>query len=549
MSAIVPLNSKHWSPDRNSFTSLPSLANLMTEQVEEGSEVGVETKKNPSPVPRSPRISKPGSETSQQVRLFRGKSIYAEQLISPALKRSNSQIAASLEAEKMKQIALSRRMRRQSSDVVALKDAPNLANMMTEGDELSSSSSSSSESESGNETGTTTTAASSVVRGGTIRSSSTVISRAVSIPESRRSVRQPPSRSLSSSDSRTQSTIREPGTKSRSPSLLLSAAAASPKPPDQKLTPTGRTRTRTVREKRISSPRLQPLRQEASGEDPNQTQLDSLPSHEVLLSGKFLDESVSEVMSTLVDSSESQLLVPQQQHEMHQQQEEGSVEHVGTPVISQLSYPSLLPAESIDSTTKTPSATLEKGGGGNLGFLFPPQEEDEEREKEKKWLLHKPNKRQEVRARVKEQQRQWALESERVLESLVSRMDPEIGLHVRRRLRGKRRRGRHRERGTRKNHEVIAKESESLTSSSSEKYSKSLSGVDSSDTGSESESDEDSRFPLPPPSLLGPQPLLPPSTVIPQTPQVRQIARRMDHHNCRRLRRMPSCGLQMWRGR
>ena len=171
-----------------------------------------------------------------------------------------------------------------------------------------------------------------------------------------------------------------------------------------------------------------------------------------------------------------------------------------------------------------------------MSFLSPAQIENEEQDK--KWLMHKSNKRQEVRVRVKEQQRQWALESERVLESLVSRIDPEIGLHVRRGFRGKQRRVK------RRSPEITSKESLASPSSLSSDMDSNGRSADNSDSDSQLGIKEDREKTRSTPHFPSTSnPLL----VISRTPQV--IDACDSFGNCRLLRKRPSRGPRRWRGR
>jgi hypothetical protein len=386
--------------------------------------------RNGSPSPTSltpiPKPLKPGSATKP--RLFRGKSLYDEQVMFPTLKRSKSQIVANLEAEKTHQLAIQKDEKvRNFQESIQLKDVPNLANILTEGDEWSSSSSSNSESDE-----TESTRATSIP--GTPKKGR---GKSVSI-ETTKSVKTPPSgrsRSISRADSLGTSSIETGSAKRKSkfrralttqPSTPLESVTESPlqpfstepKPPGNQI-PTNKGPKKRIsvatKNNKPSSPESLSSFQFAS-----HSNLNSFSSHEILTTGKILDESMSEVMSTTLDSNNTSL--------SHVE----SIDHIGASLVSQLTEPSLFQTDSMELKAPEPNVR-EKKKDGILSFLFPEEVKDRFVSK----LYQKPTQRQEIRARVQEQNRQWIIESERMLESLVSRMNPEIGVHVRRGLRGK----------------------------------------------------------------------------------------------------------------
>jgi hypothetical protein len=413
----------------------------------------LEKTRSPSPTNITPKPIKPGTLATKP-RQFRGKSIYDEQFVSPTLKRTKSQIVANLEAEKAQQLALLKeeKIRKYQEASIQLKDTPNLANILTEGDELSSSSSESDTSENNTDTDTASTRTGAKDRGKSFSNRIDSINKPVKFLPSKKSISRADSLESSSSGagkSKRLSKFRralasEPGTPlesvTESSSIQPFPNELEPQSLGGKVPHTPGTKKRvsvTAKPKKTkpSSPIVQSSQltnnstelRDSGAEAAPSSHLNSFSSHEVLTSGKILDESMSEVNSTLLDSDSNIISLSHDE----------SIEHVGTPLVSQLTDPSFLQTDSTDLSVRAPALVTKQQEDRGLSFLFPVAAKE-------RFVYNahqKPTKRQEIRARVQEQNRQWALESQRMLEKLVSRMSPEIGVHVRRGLRGKRRRG------------------------------------------------------------------------------------------------------------
>lgn len=419
-------NSKHWSPDKSLVASVPSLQDLLTEQRDpfnssDEQEIRRKIERSSPPSVSRTHQSSPETVTTPNIRLFRSKTKVDEEKRPSLLQHSHSDIPTT-------NFVWENRGDLQEKDILQFKDVPNLANLMTEGDELSSSSSES-------EVGTDTTTASSFDRElSSKRVANNILENPIYVKTSRSSV-------LQSSDIRTRDSKslaesgkeskihqqheskepRAPQRQRRTPSPQSKSASSRSSSPSQVLTKFTAAQTAhhgvhdrskfasdsssMVQQRTVYSASLTKSNSDYSKLLPDQSGI-TLQNSSELYSGINLDE-FSEVGSTALDSNERMVSRTQ------------SIEQIGTSLVSQLSGPSFDVGENCFENDEK---------------RFVPTERDVYRN----FHAVRPNKRQEIKDRIHAQQKEWVLESQRMLESIVSRMDPEIGHHVRAGLKKKR---------------------------------------------------------------------------------------------------------------